>query len=260
MNDAFEEAHLLNQRARELSRELATLAKEFFDTEPYTQRTDVDRKSGEHIHKIAMTRQLPKRLTPIAADAINNLRSALDHAVVASCIELNVVRASTTYFPFAGDEAQLDNAIKGRCKNVPKGLVDLFRSFKPYKGGNDLLYAISALSGSNKHQKLVAIGAAGSNAIRIDRLHVVKAKHFEVHLPRWDVSRGKLVLFRSSPEAEFKGSIDFQFFVAFASADFVAGSDASTVIDRMCEEVDRIITAIEVETARLRTLAPGVRS
>ena len=256
MSEAFEEAHLLNQRARELSRELAGLAKEFFDTEPYAQRTDVDRKTGEHIHKIAMTRQLPKRLTPIAADAINNLRSALDHAVVASCIALHVVRASSTYFPFAADEGQLDNAIKGRCKNVPRELIDLFRSFKPYKGGNDLLYAISTLSGSNKHLKLVSIGAAGSNAFRIDHLHVVKAKHFEVQLPRWDVSRGELVLFRSSPEAEFSGSIDFHFFVAFANADFVAGSEASAVIDRMSEEVDRIVTAITLETDRLRALAP----
>ena len=46
------------------------------------------------------------------------------------------------HFPFADRHYELERVIKGRCKNVPPEIIHLIQTFKPYRNGNDLLWAL----------------------------------------------------------------------------------------------------------------------
>jgi hypothetical protein len=61
------------------------------------------------------------------------------------------------YFPFAKD-AGLENAIKGRSKDVPQEIYPLLRSFEPYQGGNEILGGLNMRCNADKHKMLTPVG------------------------------------------------------------------------------------------------------
>ena len=88
--DPFESPKLLIGRALEHAHDLNNRGRAFFERKPYAEFVDVHRDSGEQTHKLRLTESLPASFATIAADAVNNLRSALDHAVVASASLVSV--------------------------------------------------------------------------------------------------------------------------------------------------------------------------
>src|SRR5208282_3193026 len=185
--DYFEQPKLLIGNAREHLHHLIVESKAFFDRNKYAVVTDTDSDIGEKIYKARLTFRLPGKLPVIVFDVLNNLRAALDQALCASILALDVkgVRLDHIHFPFADCAANLESAIKGRCKNVPAEIVMVMRSFEPYKGGNDLLWALSRHSATNRHQRLVAIGASSDSMF----IHEMFASNTAISIPDpaiWD--------------------------------------------------------------------------
>lgn len=99
--------------------------------------------------------------SPIAADAIHNLRSSLDH------LWLHVMYPNAPvgtrkgqFFPIYDSrekyEADRGRVIQGRRKTA----MDILHEIKPYKGGNDLLWSLHRLDISDKHEMLTLVVGA----------------------------------------------------------------------------------------------------
>ncbi|MFA7264643.1 MAG: hypothetical protein WC068_16620 [Caulobacter sp.] len=89
------------------------------------------------------------------ADAVHNLRSALDHAAVSTVI-LNEKSPKGVYFPIAESADFLDEMI--RRKNFYRAsneAVALLKRIAPFRGGNALVRGLHDLDVLDKHNDLI---------------------------------------------------------------------------------------------------------
>lgn len=107
----------------------------------------------------------PPVIPIISGDAIHNLRSTLDH-LAWQLTEVSGGKPGTkTAFPIF-DPAKFESKkeetkfFEGKIKDLRPPIQDAIRSIKPYKGGNDSLWAIHHLDIVDKHRLLIATGFA----------------------------------------------------------------------------------------------------
>jgi hypothetical protein len=113
------------------------------------------------VHKMRFVKQLPAGFSEMTGDIVDNLRAALDHAVYGVAIAAAPgTRPLNAYFPFSRDASKFEANLKGRCADVPKEIYPLLRSYEPYKGGSDALWAINQVCVANKHTLIIPIGTA----------------------------------------------------------------------------------------------------
>lgn len=148
-------------RAEEHISDLEGKVNAFVAEKPWASVVESDADGFLHVHKFKSTKGLPEGLANIAADAIENLRSALDNAGYTIALAAGIYKAAGrmepkySNFPFAKSHGELKNSIKGRCRDLPPDIVSLIHSFQPYQGGNDLLWSLNELCNANKHRLLV---------------------------------------------------------------------------------------------------------
>jgi hypothetical protein len=102
------------------------------------------------------------RLT--AADALYNLRSALDQAVCRSAV-LAGKSPKQTYFPHGNDLAGFEAALASKCKKVPQSVRLTIASLEPYYRGKGYLFrTLHDLNLVDKHSDLIGLGMTVTQA------------------------------------------------------------------------------------------------
>jgi hypothetical protein len=200
------------------------------------------------LHKVKLN-PVPRLLSDIASDAACNLRDALDHAVYAASQASGKVRPKNAAFPFSGSRAHFEQNGMGRCKDAPSEIKTLLYSFKPYKGGNNLLWALSVISNTNKHVVLVPMGVGASN--RVVQATSVGRGHTVFDPPDWDAANSEIVLASSWSDSDFHCNVEVTFSVAFDEVEFVKGKPAFAVFEVFTHIVESIVSTIEAETRSL---------
>lgn len=235
-------------RAKEHIRNLDGRVKHFFNAKPYARVTERDGESLKDVHKVKLTKTFPAGITSISAEAIEGLRSALDQAAFATAVLSGIKHSKSAYFPIASSATELDKVIKGRCKDIPPDVVSLFRSFNPYKGGNDLIWALNSACNTSKHGIVVPVGMA-TNGMHINHLSISGGG--TIHAPMWDSSKNEIVFATTEQDTKIEYDLGFSFFVAFGEVDGIGGQPAVPVLNAIASEVDRIVLAIEMEAKRI---------
>lgn len=179
----------------------------------------------------------------IAFDLTQNLRSALDHAVFASAFVLTGYDGEGgTKFPFGDSEKDAKDDAKRRCKNVPQEMVEYLLAFQPHRDGNPILYGLNKLRNTKSHRVLVPMSAfsrkTNTAAVTSAATIFVPSEGADetvqpIHIP-------------AGAEANF-----FRLEILIGTGTF-NGEPALSVFDRMLGEVERVISAIEAETVRLK--------
>lgn len=233
----------------DLKREIKT----FEDSRPYESFAETDLESpNQLLHKIKLVSPLPDLLAEILGDAVNNLRESLDYAGYACAIASGKVKPTSAYFPFAGDVRDLESKIGRNCKDLPQEITALFRSFQPYKGGNDLLWALNRIANANKHTILIPYGIVAERAKQA-LLHYHPESKFAIRFPpaRWDSKKQEIIVAFSNPTTEFQLQCDFTISVAVDQVEIVGGQEIIAVLDKFTSVVEGILLAIEAEALRL---------
>jgi hypothetical protein len=214
---------------------------------PYKRVTEVD--IDTLMHRIRFKRPIPVGCIDAATEAIEALRSVLDQAAYAAAIASGKINPKKTSFPFGDDIAGLDNAITGYkvCKDVPDDIVALFRGFKPYKGGNDPLWALNKLSNTNKH-KLLAPFCVFSGGFNVQSGF---GPVTVLHPPQWDSVKNEITFAHSPVGHQFNYNIQLLVAVAFDEVETVRDKPAVSVLDDAARIVERILMATEAECRRL---------
>jgi hypothetical protein len=159
--DPFYSARLRIARAQEHLQDLETQINSFFGEKPYTRVVEDDPDGIHEIHKIRLTRRFPFRWRILATEIVEHARSSLDHATWASAyLRTNNPNLEFGVFPFASDATKLANRIKGVSKDCPPEIQALLGRLQPYKGGNDLLFALNDLCNLSKHALIMFIAGA----------------------------------------------------------------------------------------------------
>ena len=207
-------------------------------------------KPDELLHKIKCNRPIPET-SEIAGDAINNLREALDHAAYAVALPPRKHCA----FPFGSPEEFARKKSRGHSKDLPEEFFSLFRAFKPYEGGNNLLWALNRICIANKHTFLTTITL---NATRVTEPFTVtysrEAEPFWITFPRdivWDRTKQEVVVARSSTRADAQFQCRVTTFISFDDIEIVRNQEVVAVLDALVGVVDQILRDTETLARQL---------
>lgn len=248
MQHPFSSPRMRVARAKEHIRNLDRRVKRFFDAKPYARVTDRDVDGLNDVHKVKLTKNFPAGVTSVAAEAIEGLRSALDQVAFATAVVSGVKHSKSAYFPISSSVAELDNVIKGRCKDIPPNIVSLFRSFNPYKGGNDLIWALNSACNTSKHGIIVPVGMAAAG---MHIKHMTISGSGAIPAPVWNSEKNEIVFATTGPDTEFQYDLNISFFVAFGEVDGIGGQAAIPLLNAIAGEVNRIVLAVEAEAKRI---------
>jgi hypothetical protein len=186
-------------------------------------------------------------LALIAADVLSNFKSALDHALCASVATLDPSAAlNGISFPFGASLTHYENARRVGCQKVAPEILPIIDMAQPYKGGNDLLWAMNALTGINRHRMLQAVALVAENGFHIRQM-ISPAKGFSIMVPHWDRVKNELIFFRTA-DPDLAYDLDVEFFIAFGDVEIVGGKPAIPVLNGFSYMVEEIIGAIEAQT------------
>lgn len=219
---------------------------------PCTHAVDPDANSINQFHKIKFSATIPDSFGEIAADALENLRAALDQAGYAVAVASGTNDPRSAYFPIGDDAMNLESIIGMRCKNIPNEIVSIFRGFQPYQGGNDLVWALNRANNINKHRLLVpACQFLSDMNLRIRGY----GGDCRIPPPVWDRGKNEIVFAITSPDAKIEYNINGSYCVSFDEIEVIRGYPAAYILSAMASEVECIVMATESEAQRLGLLA-----
>jgi hypothetical protein len=247
--DLFDSPKRRIRRANEHIRNLEARIKRFFKDEPYRRIVELNTSGSKEIHKIRFIKPFPDRPGELAFEAGVALRSALDQVGYATAVASGKVRPKSAYFPIADSAVQLETDVigRGRCGDLPQEILALFRNFKPYKGGNDSIWALNKICNSRHIVLLEPIAMAlGQIHFRVGRFS--GGTEF---FSSWDAEKNEIAFaslpIGSNPQYDAQISI----MVAFGDVEGVRGEEAASSLRTMASEVERIVLTTEAETRRL---------
>jgi len=182
---------------------------------------------------------LPGDLRLTAADAIYNLRSALDQAVC-RCAVLAGTSPKETYFPHGSDLAGFEESIRTKCKKISGAVRDAIAALEPYHGGNGYLFRVlHDLNLVDKHTDLLAIGLA------IPRAEMRQGKGL---IPSGEIWRRTEDSFEPLPAGTIN-EVDHQFkvtiAVTFLGVEAVEGQSASRILAQLRDHAIQAVDVIE---------------
>jgi hypothetical protein len=142
------------ERAKKHFAELEAANKRFTERNPYELVPEVE---GEYlIQRLVIHEETPIELPLIAGDAIHNMRSALD-LTFCQLVEANGIPAAPSdVFPIHATRKKYESGGRGQVKaRVSKDALDIIDTLKPYKGGNNALWALHKLDIVDKHRAIL---------------------------------------------------------------------------------------------------------
>ena len=158
-------------RASEHIQDLETRIKSFLDSDPYKVAVKPHPKFPNALshHYLATAKPLTTDIPLVAGEAIQQMRSALDHLawnlVEIGCAKQSIVLTKTESkqigFPIIDTDlpTEYEASRKRKVKGMTQAAIDAIDATKPYKGGNDYLWRLNQLNNIDKHRFLVTVGS-----------------------------------------------------------------------------------------------------
>jgi hypothetical protein len=149
-------------RAQRQIADLDIKIKEFMNDKPWSHVVEKDINGVTDVHKLKFTTRLSDDLPHIVFETANNLRAALDQLGFSIASLAGHTNPKSCKFPMGPDEDAMRNNAKGACEDLPPEIRSLFKGFKPYKRGNNTLWALNELANGPKHKLLYPIAIGGN--------------------------------------------------------------------------------------------------
>jgi hypothetical protein len=230
------------QHITDLEREINA----FHASHPYERVVELDPDDpSKSLHKFKLTQPLPWILDCIVGDAVHNLRDALDTAVYSIAIAAGKTDPKHTAFPFAGSPEHFERNALGRCKDLPKEILAVFRAYQPYRAGNDMLWALNDICVRSKHTLLAPLGTAFQSGDIIITGNTAVMVPLD---PVWDRDKNEVVFARLSTGAEITYHFGFTLQIAFCQIPVVDSEPVCDVLEYFVDLAEDILAALETAT------------
>lgn len=194
---AFESPKRRLKRGKEHIRRLDKRIQTFLKKKPY-ERIEEEDAEGATVHAVKFTRNFPDSWVDAAVESLEALRSVLDQTGYAAAVLGGASEPKYAYFPIAETAAELDNVVKGRCKDLPAEIRALFRGFDAHQGGNYAIWALNKLCGANKHRLLRLLVPIGALAPEM-KVAQGRLQNGQIFGPRWNDEKNQIEFARVLP-------------------------------------------------------------
>lgn len=250
------------ERARKHISELDLEVETFLKSRPYEVSSKRDLHTREVVYHAARVEPVPPSIPIIAADALQNLRTALDH-LACDLVEIagNAATRNTGFPVFASLGIYKAQATE-KTRGMRMDAIEAIDSIKPYRGGNDALWILQSLNNVNKHRLLNIVGLAYRfQAVTPNVLEYLR-KAWSGRFGAWpspeDASPDLIeyerrhfplikgdVLFIDLPDAEVNHQSNFSFGITITEAKLTNGSPILETFKDMTEVVENVISRLE---------------
>jgi hypothetical protein len=239
----FKSARLKVERAVSHANEYRAVLDAFVKSNPIRISAEIDPKTGQPIIKGVFEKPIPDGLFLSAADAIQNLRSALDQAA-SCCARAAGYSSRNTYFPHGKDEAGfMDYLGVKNCEKIPEVVREAIADLQPYYGGKGyLIRALHDLNIVDKHNKLLDVGYA---VAKVQVSNNVRSSGGTT----WRYSEGKLETLEPNPTSQVNERIQVTIRTTFLDVKAVKGEAVMHVLSEMTKVVSRAIEVMETGLA-----------
>jgi hypothetical protein len=199
---------------------------------------------------------IPPDIPLIAGDIIQNLCSALDHL---ACRLLRSKCDTQTYFPICSTEIKYKaSKRRGKIEEFRPDVIKFIDLFKPYEGGDYLLWELHELNRIDKHRLLLTVCATdiarSMNKVELSTLQEV----FRQTHPESSILRSKLVYkesiaitplkigekFHTVPHSEMDEEMKFLIGIAFDESKIIKGKTIIELLLKMHESVQAVIISL----------------
>lgn len=259
MTDRLRIVQLKAKRADDQIRDLEATIRAFLDSPAYVVSTQKQSETGNTIHYLSKVSDVDPIIPHLAGEAIHSLRSTLDHLAyqlfLVNRTDPNDEGASIS-FPIYDPAKTTEASAFGKIKVLGNEAIELIRAFKPYQGGNNLLWAIHKLDNIDKHRTLLTVGA-GFMGLRVDKgivklvtdalgvLPMPPIGPIALRLPRLrcPLNVGDKLFLGFAEDEERNKELEFSFTVAINEPRIGEAKPVLDVLRDMARCVDSIINA-----------------
>lgn len=150
----FAESEAKVERTESQIADLDSNISEFLDSCEPTRSSSLSR--GLEIWRFGLNKPVPLNIPVMVGEILFNLRSSLD-VMMCNIAILNGQSTKDVYFPFGKSSPIFETELNKKANKLPADVHGLLRSLQPYKGGNNLLWALHDLNRRDKHVSLVPV-------------------------------------------------------------------------------------------------------
>lgn len=247
-NPLYSSVYCVSHAKRRLN-ELIGIVDDFVNTNPCKSVIEHDANTSEHVLKIKLIKPMPSEIPGIVFDALNNLRSALDHAGFAVS-RASGSRGKHSHFPFGDclNEVIARSKGKGRSRDIPESIFNIMVNCEPYLGGNNALWALNKLCNRNKHEIIIPF-VTMSPILTWVVSHNLDPIRWSKR--RWDRTKNEMEVARTSFDAKFQDNIELSAQVVFDEVEVVGFRPIDNVLNEMLEAVCSALSAISGEAYKV---------
>lgn len=251
-DDPFFSARTRLERAERKISELDTAIWEYRSSHPLNLICEPDEPERRtKTYKFKFHAPFPDSWTHLPIEILEATRSALDQCAYAAAKFSGNTRLKRTQFPIADSFDDLKNLITGRkvCKDVPDAIVDVFIHSRPYKGGNDTLWALNKLRNST-HTQLVPV-AVTKASIWIHHRELLRSDDLTPLNPLFDRAKYEIPFARAPIDGDFKFTAYPTVDIRFEQSAAIDRRHAIAFLTAAVHEVEDVIQAVDVACAQL---------
>jgi hypothetical protein len=184
----------------------------------------------------------PPMLAVIIGEVAFQLRSALDQLATALAVK-NGKSPSQVYFPIAGDRQEFRRArTQGKIEKLSPAARKLIWRLKPYKGGNNLLWALNSLRNADVHIALAPLALGGP---KWGGRKIRKGGGGIAVLTYPQTFEKELVLLRCPTETEIEHDLQPEVAIAFGDIEFLEGESVVTRLRQLIDLTERIVSIFQ---------------
>jgi hypothetical protein len=178
------------ERAEQHISDFDSFCDRFFFDHRYSVRYEDDPQTGLRTVYMVSVPEVPSAIAVIAGDAVQNLRSALDHLAH----ELVVIGTGDPgphrhiYFPIFDSVQEYHAGKTRRIKGMNQDAIDAIDRTEPYRAGNkdpnNTLWCLNALNNVDKHRLLLTVASQyESHSLMPSQVAEIRRRYYGSYSP-----------------------------------------------------------------------------
>ncbi|MBB6013474.1 hypothetical protein HNR59_002863 [Aquamicrobium lusatiense] len=258
MSDPFYRPFETIQWAREAINEFESTLREFFDSKPYGEVTDLDAETGDSVLKFKLIRDLPTGLARKATEALNNIRHSFDQGLYAGCVAVKRRPKKDIHFPWSTTPSDLEGKLSRHNDVIPSEFWDIIRGEHPYPaserypGGDDIIRELAKIANGKHTIGLKVVGMVSGVRYPDARSGPLGGGPFSLPFPQWNSEKNELIIARYQGDWRFKNNYEIAFQVALDEAGPLRNVPVTAAFHAFAEKSEQFTKALKIKAIELQ--------
>lgn len=249
--EAFEDIGLKLKRSKKHISDLEREIRTFHESGPYSIRHQDNLQTGQRTYYVQFLRDIPEDFSPIIGDAVQNLRSALDHLATRLVdIGSDPRKVKKPYYPIFETAADYESGKMRKIGGARPEAIKAIDDTQPYPRGDGWhLWNINTMNNRDKHRLLIpAWGSLLSHTFpKTEKERIEKLFGSRFSGPGWLKAASGINFLKDGDEilalpiSEANDDMDFRISIAFGEPDCVRGKQVIPTLESMSRLVAEIV-------------------